>query len=303
MKKVIVICGPTASGKTSLSIELAQKIEGEIVSCDSMQIYRYMEIGSAKPTKEEMKGIKHHLIDCVLPNERYHVARYKKEAEVAIENISQQGKVPIVVGGTGLYLNSLIYGIEYPQIEFNETYRKYLENRVEKEGLAILYQEAREIDPQAMLTISKNDKKRILRVLEIYHATGKTKTELEIESRKNEVIYDYRIFALDWPRDELYTRINRRVDQMIEQGLVEEVQSLLQKFPEAPTAMQALGYKEIREYLQGNMTKEESIEKIKQETRRYAKRQLTWFRKINPIWLDGKNTIQNNIAIILEGIK
>lgn len=300
--KVIVICGPTASGKTSLSIALAKQINGEIVSCDSMQIYKYMDIGSAKPTKDEMDGIEHYLIDYILPNERYNVARYKKDAEVAIEDIIKKGKTPIIVGGTGLYLNSLIYGIEYPEIELDEEYRKKLETRVEYEGLETLYQEAVKIDSEAMQTISINDKKRILRVLEIYHATGKTKTQQEIESRKGGIKYDYKIFAIEWPREELYERINLRVDQMVNQGLVKEVENLIKKYPETPTAMQALGYKEIKEYLDGEITKEDSIEKIKQETRRYAKRQLTWFRKIKPIWLDGRSTIQNNINIILEGI-
>lgn len=303
MEKVIVICGPTASGKTSLSIELAKRIGGEIVSCDSMQIYKYMDIGSAKPTKEEMQGVPHYLIDCVMPDERYNVARYKQEAEDAIKQILQKGKTPIVVGGTGLYLNSLIYGIEYPEIDLDVTYRKQLEDRVNKEGLESLYQEAQKIDPKACESISPKDQKRVLRILEIYHATGKTKTQQEIESRKGGIQYDYRVFALDWPREELYERVNQRVDQMLEQGLVKEVEELIQKFSNTPTAMQAIGYKEIRNYLEGNMTLEESVEKIKQETRRYAKRQLTWFRKIKPIWLEGKNTIPNNIAIILEGMK
>lgn len=303
MEKVIVICGPTASGKTSLSIELAKRIGGEIVSCDSMQIYKYMDIGSAKPTKEEMQGVPHYLIDCVMPDERYNVARYKQEAEDAIKQILQKGKIPIVVGGTGLYLNSLIYGIKYPEIDLDVTYRKQLEDRVNKEGLESLYQEAQKIDPKACESISQKDQKRVLRILEIYHATGKTKTQQEIESRKGGIQYDYRVFALDWPREELYDRINLRVDQMIEQGLIKEVEGLIRKFSKTPTAMQAIGYKEIRNYLEGNMTLEESVEKIKQETRRYAKRQLTWFRKIKPIWLEGKNTIPNNIAIILEGMK
>lgn len=301
--KVIVICGPTASGKTSLSIALAKQIEGEIISCDSMQIYKYMDIGSAKPTKEEMDGVPHYLVDYVFPDERYNVARYKKDAEAAIKKILDKGKTPIIVGGTGLYVNSLIYGIEYPEIELDEEYRKILENKVQEEGLKNLYKEAEKIDPEAMQIISVNDRKRILRVLEIYHATGKTKTQQEKESRKGGIKYDYKLFAIDWPREELYERINFRVDQMIKQGLVKEVENLIKKYPHSPTAMQALGYKEIKEYLDGEITIEESIDKIKQETRRYAKRQLTWFRKNKPIWLDGKNTIQNNINIILEGTK
>ena len=301
--KVIVICGPTASGKTSLSIELAKKINGEIVSCDSMQIYKEMDIGTAKPTEEEKQGIKHYLLDFVSPEDRYSVADFKKDAKNAIKEIIEKGKVPIVVGGTGLYVDSLIYEVEYPDIEFDEEYREQLEQRVQKEGLEVLYKEAKKIDEKAIEKISPNDKKRILRILEIYHATGKTKTEQEIESRKKEVEYDYLVYALNWDRQVLYDRINLRVDKMIENGLIEEVKEILKNHKNFPTAMQGLGYKEVVEYLNGDISKEEMIEKIKQETRRYAKRQMTWFRKNKQtIWIDGQDDIQNNIKIILEGM-
>jgi tRNA dimethylallyltransferase len=301
--KVIVICGPTASGKTALSIELAKKINGEIVSADSMQIYIDMDIGSAKPTKEEMQGIKHYLLDFVLPSKRYSVAEYKKDATKAIEEIIKKGKTPIVVGGTGLYVDSLIYNIDYPEMELDEEYRKLLEERVKKEGLQKLYEEAKNIDPKAIEKISQNDKKRILRVLELYHQTGKTKTEQEIESRKNDVPYEYHVFALTMDREKLYDRINQRVDIMVEQGLINEVQNIVEKYSESPTAMQALGYKEIKEYLDGKITKEEAIEKVKHETRKYAKRQLTWFRKNKQtIWIDALNKKEENIKIILEEI-
>ena len=212
--KVIVICGPTASGKTALSIELAKKINGEIVSCDSMQIYKDMDIGTAKPTKEEMQGICHYLIDFVKPDKRYSVAEYKKDAEKAIEEILSKGKVPIVVGGTGLYVDSLIYGIEYPEIPLNEQYRKELEQIANEKGLEVLYEKAKQIDELAIQKISPNDKKRIMRILEIYQATGKTKTKLEIESRAHEVKYDFKIFAIQMEREILYERINKRVDSM-----------------------------------------------------------------------------------------
>lgn len=302
-EKVIVICGPTASGKTALSIELAKRIEGEIVSCDSMQIYQEMDLGTAKPTKEETQGIQHHLIDFVSPDERYSVADYKKDAKRAIKEILQKGKTPIVVGGTGLYIDSLIYEIEYQNIEFDETYREELEKQVQEKGLEELYQQAKKIDPEAIQKISKKDKKRILRILEIYHATGKNKTEQEKESRKKEVEYDYQVYALNWERDKLYERINKRVDMMMEQGLIEEVEEIYHKYDKFPTAMQGLGYKEVVEYLEGKTTKEEMTEKIKQETRRYAKRQLTWFRKNKQtIWLEAQEELQNNIQIILEGL-
>ena len=301
--KVIVICGPTASGKTALSIELAKKINGEIVSADSMQIYKDMDIGTAKPTKQEMGEIKHYLLDFVSPEDRYSVAQYKQDAKKAIKEIINKGKTPIIVGGTGLYVDSLIYEIEYNDIKLDEEYRKKLEKIAEEQGLEELYKKAVEIDPEAMKKISQNDKKRIMRVLEIYHSTGKTKTEQEKESRKNPVEYDYRVFAINWDREILYQRINKRVDIMIDQGLIEEVKEILNKYDKFPTAMQGLGYKEVVDYLNGIYTKEEMIEKIKLETRRYAKRQLTWFRKNKQtIWLDGTNDIQNNINIILEGI-
>lgn len=301
--KVIVICGPTASGKTALSIELAKKINGEIVSADSMQIYKDMNIGTAKPTKEEMGEIQHYLLDFVSPEERYSVAQYKQDAKKAIKEIIEKGKTPIIVGGTGLYVDSLIYEIEYNDIKLDEEYRKKLEKIVEEQGLEELYKKAVEIDPEAMKKISLNDKKRIMRVLEIYHSTGKTKTEQEKESRKNPVEYDYRVFAINWDREILYERINKRVDIMVDQGLIEEVKEILNKYDTFPTAMQGLGYKEVVDYLNGTYTKEEMIEKIKLETRRYAKRQLTWFRKNKQtIWLDGTNDIQNNINIILEGM-
>ena len=300
--KVIVICGPTASWKTALSIEVAKKINGEIISCDSMQIYKDMNIGTAKPTKEEMGEIKHYLIDYVLPTERYSVAEYKKDAKKAIKEVIENGKTPIIVGGTGLYVDSLIYEIEYPEIKFDEEYRKKLEKEVEEEGLEKLYEKAKKIDPIAIQKISKTDKKRILRVLEIYHATGKTKTEQEIISRQKEPEYDYKVYGLLWDRQKLYDRINLRVDIMIEQGLIEEVKTILKKYSKFPTAMQGLGYKEVVKFLNNEITKDEMIEKIKQETRRYAKRQMTWFRKNKQtIWLNAEDK-QNNINIISEGI-
>ena len=296
--KVIVICGPTASGKTALSIELAKKINGEIISCDSMQIYKYMDIGTAKPTLEEQKEVKHHLIDFVEPNQRYSVAEYKKDAEKSIEEILSKGKTPIIVGGTGLYVDSLIYGIEYPEIELDEEYRKQLEKEIEEKGLESLYNKAKEIDSKAMEKISPNDKKRIMRVVEIYKATGNTKTEQEIESRTHEVKYDYKVFAIKMDREKLYERINKRVDLMVKKGLIEEVQNILKKYDKFPTAMQGLGYKEVVEYLDGKTTKEEMIDRIKMQTRRYAKRQITWFKKNKQtIWIEN-----NELSKILEVI-
>lgn len=303
---VVVIAGPTASGKTAISVELAKKINGEIVSSDSMQIYKDMDIGTAKVTKEEMQGITHYLVDCVSPEQRYTVSDFKKNAENAIKEILKKGKTPIVVGGTGLYVNSLIYGIEYQDMKFDESYRNELMARTEiPEELEKLWNEANEIDPEAMKIISKNDKKRIIRVLEIYKATGKTKTEQERISRQKGVQYNYKVFGITMDRDVLYDRINRRVDIMIDSGLEEEVKNLITKYSEFPTALQGLGYKEVVEYFNGILTRQEMIDKIKQESRRYAKRQLTWFRKNKEIiWLDSnKNTMQENIDIILEELQ
>lgn len=299
-QKVIIIGGPTASGKTKLSIELAKKINGEIISADSMQIYKEMNIGTAKPEKEEMQGIMHYMLDFVSPEERYSVADYKRGAKKCIKEILAKGKVPIIVGGTGLYIETLIYEIEFPQIETDLKYREELEEIVEEKGLEYLYKEAQKIDKTAMEKISVNDKKRILRVLELYHETGKTKTQLDIESRK-EPEYDYKLFAIDMEREILYERINKRVDIMLDKGLVQEVKAIYEKYSNFPTAMQGLGYKEVVEYLNGQALYEEMVEKIKTESRRYAKRQLTWFRKYeNLTWINGLESIEKNIDIIIN---
>lgn len=304
MKPIVyVIGGPTASGKSKLAVELAKKVNGEIISADSMQIYKEMNIGTAKVNKEEMQGVQHYLVDFVSPDERYSVSNFKKDAEKAIEKILEKGKTPIVVGGTGLYIDSLIYGIEFQNEEVDLEYREKLNKIADEKGLESLYKKAQEIDPEAMKKISINDRKRIIRVLEIYHKTGKTKTEQELQSRKNEVKYEYKVFAITMDREKLYERIEKRIDFMIEQGLIEEVKQILEKYHTFPTAMQGLGYKEVVEYLEGSCTKEEMIEKIKKETRHYAKRQLTWFRKNKEIiWLDGEKSTDENVSIIL-GLK
>ena len=268
-----------------------------------MQIYKDMNIGTAKVTPKEMDGIKHYLIDFLSPEQRYNVSEYKRQAEKCIEEILEKGKTPIIAGGTGLYIDSLIYGIEFQEEEFDEQYRKELNDIAQNEGLEKLYEEAVKIDPVAMQKISKNDQKRIIRVLEIFHKTGKTKTQQEIESRKNGVKYNYHVFAIDMEREVLYNRINKRVDIMVEDGLIDEVKNILEKYKEFPTAMQGLGYKEVVEYLNDEISKEEMIEKIKKETRHYAKRQLTWFRKNKEtIWLNGEDSIQNNINIIMNNL-
>lgn len=276
--KVIVIVGPTASGKTSASINVAKKLNGEIISADSMQIYREMNIGTAKVTKEEADGIKHYLVDVVNPDEVFNVTKYKEMAEAAIEEILAKGKTPIIVGGTGLYVSTLINGIEFAEVGEDVEYREQMTALAEEKGAEYLHDELRKVDPDAADAIEMNNIRRVVRALEIFKLTGKTKTQLDIESRK-EVKYDYRVYGIDTPREELYNRINIRVDKMFEEGLLEEVKYVNEKYKISSTAIQGLGYKEVIEYIDGKVTYEEMIEKLKMETRRYAKRQLTWFRR------------------------
>lgn len=276
--KVIVIVGPTASGKTDVSIELAKKINGEIISADSMQIYKYMDIGTAKPTLKEQNEIKHYLLDVALPDEHFNVVMYKKLAEKAIQEILKSGKTPIIVGGTGLYINTLVNGIEFIDIENDVEYTNELLKRYKEHGIEPLFDELKKIDPKSAEIIDKNNIRRVIRALEIYKVTGKTKTQLDKESIQ-EVKYDYRMFGIDWNREILYDRINRRVDIMIKDGLVDEVKRVIEQFQISNTAIQGLGYKEVIEYLNGSLSYDEMVEKIKLETRHYAKRQLTWFRR------------------------
>lgn len=275
--KVIVIVGPTASGKTSASINVAKKINGEIISADSMQVYREMNIGTAKVTKEEADGIKHYLIDVVNPNEIFNVTKYKELAENAIEEILAKGKIPVIVGGTGLYVSTLINGIEFAEVGEDIEFRKQMTALAEEKGAAYLHNELRKVDSVAAETIDMNNVRRVIRALEIFKLTGKTKTQLDIESRK-EVKYDYRVYGIDTPREELYNRINVRVDKMFEEGLLEEVKNVTSKYEISSTAIQGLGYKEVIEYIDGNIGYDEMVEKLKMETRRYAKRQITWFK-------------------------
>ncbi len=276
--KVIVIVGPTASGKSGAAVEVAKKINGEIVSADSMQIYREMNIGTAKVTEEEMQGVKHYLIDVVEPNEEFSVAKYKVLAEEAIDEIIEKNKTPIVVGGTGLYVNTLVNGVELTEEKDNDAIRRQLEKRYEIEGIEKLYHELESIDPESAMKIDKNNTRRVIRALEIYHNTGKTKSQLDKESLK-EVKYDYKMFGILTDKEELHKRINYRVDKMIDDGLINEVESLRNRYKFSKTALQGIGYKEVIKFLDNKISKEEMIELIKQETRKYAKRQMTWFKR------------------------
>ena len=257
--KVIVIVGPTASGKTSASINVAKKLNGEIISADSMQIYREMNIGTAKVTKKEADGIKHYLVDVVNPDEVFNVTKYKELAEAAIEEILAKGKTPIIVGGTGLYVSTLINGIEFAEVGEDVEYRAQMTSLAEEKGSEYLHNELRKVDPEAADSIDMNNIRRVVRALEIFKLTGKTKTQLDIESRK-EVKYDYRVYGIDTPREELYNRINIRVDKMFEEGLLEEVKYVNEKYQLSSTAIQGLGYKEVIEYIDGKVTFNEMVE-------------------------------------------
>lgn len=285
--KIYGVVGPTASGKTEYAIELAKKCGGEVVSCDSMQIYKHMDIGTAKPTQEEMDGIPHHMIDIAEPWESYSVARFVSEARACIDEVLERGRVPILCGGTGLYFDSVIKNIDFSEIESDPDYRSELMQTAKENGNEYVHNMLKKIDPKSAEAVHPNNLKRVIRALEIYKTTGKTKTEIDRESVR-ESIYDAEIYGLNRPREELYERINRRVDIMLENGLLDEVKSLLEMgISRDATSMQAIGYKELAEYFEGSCKLFEAVEKIKQESRRYAKRQLTWFRKNKEIiWLN-----------------
>ena len=288
MHNVIVIFGLTASGKTRLSIELAKRIGGEIISADSMQIYKFMDIGTAKPTKDEMDGIKHYMIDEVYPDEEFSVAKFKKLALKYIEEIISKGKIPIIVGGTGLYINSLIYNIDFSEVETDWNLRKKLKKEADEKGNAYLHDKLKAIDPEAAEKIHENDVKRIIRAIEVYELTGKTISYLQKISRLKPPEYNYIKFGLIMDRSKLYDRINKRVDIMMENGLVNEVEKLVELgYDKNAIAMQGLGYKEILAYIRGECSMDEAVEILKRETRRYAKRQITWFKRIEDVnWID-----------------
>lgn len=303
MIPVVIVAGPTASGKTALSIELAKAIGGEIVCGDSMQIYKYMDIGSAKPDQEERCDIPHHLFGFVDPRDNFSLADYIENAHRVIEEIHQRGKMPIVVGGTGLYIDALIDNITLDKTEPDEEYREQLKKLSTTFGTKYLHDMLKYIDAEESEHISENDEKRIIRALEIFKTTGKTKTEQKLLSKSEPSPYKSTWFAIDMEREVLYDRINRRVDVMLEKGLVEEVKTLLDMgVTQENTAMQGIGYKEIAEYINGDVTLDQAAQTIRQRTRNYAKRQLTWFRRntrINYIpYESAKNMCKNCIKHI-----
>lgn len=294
-EKVYIILGPTASGKTAVAIELAKKLNGEIISADSMQIYKGMDIGTAKPSIEERQGIPHHLFDIAEPDETYSVAMFQQAAKACIEDIIIRGRVPIVAGGTGLYLNALTYDLDFTETSQDSAFREEL---MQKDAL-MLYDMLSKQDARAAMRIHPHDKKRIVRRLEILKNEGSAKDY--VFRRPNEA-YQFIMAGLTTDRAVLYERINRRVDGMVEQGLVEEVKALAQTYTNASTSMQAIGYKELLCYLQGNDTLESAVEKIKRNSRRYAKRQWIWFKRDDRIvWYDTAE-YENNAAAIAQAI-
>lgn len=286
-RPLIILTGPTAVGKTSLSLSLAKELDGEIVSADSMQVYRYMDIGTAKIREEERQGIPHHLIDVLDPWEDFNVVRFQKMAREALEEIWERGYIPIVTGGTGFYIQALLYDIHFTENNEDSSLRKDLENYARENGAEALHSRLEEVDEKAASQIHFNNVKRVIRALEFYYQTGKKISEHNEEERKRTSPYDFKYFVLNDEREHLYARINQRVDLMMEEGLVEEVQKLKEMgCDSALVSMQGLGYKEILSYLEGECTLDEAVYKIKRDTRHFAKRQITWFkRERDVIWL------------------
>ena len=297
--KIAVITGPTATGKTALGVLLAKDFGGEIVSADSMQVYRHMDIGTAKVTKEEMQGVPHHMIDIAEPYESFSVARYVREADACVQDILRRGLLPIIVGGTGLYIDSLVAGRDFGEASSDKAMRDELDSKYTLLGGEKLLEELASFDPARASKLYPSDKNRILRALEVYYTTGKTITEHDEETRKIPKRYDAAVIALSFKdRGELYERIDRRAEGMAKAGLFDEVRSLLSRgVPEKCTAMQAIGYKEAAQAIRGEIREDEATENIKRESRRYAKRQLTWLRRKTDIeWILWENAPDFNFG-------
>ena len=300
-KPLIILTGPTAVGKTKASIELAKALNGEIISADSMQVYKYMDIGSAKIRPEEMQGIKHYLVDELEPEEEFHVVRFQQMAKQAMENIYAKGKVPIVVGGTGFYIQALLYDIDFTENEEDTTYRQELEQLAEEKGTDYLHNMLKEVDPVSAETIHANNVKRVIRALEFYKLTGNKISEHNEKERAKESPYKFCYFVLNDERKILYDRIDLRVDKMLEDGLLDEVSDLKNRgYTKDMVSMQGLGYKEILDYLNGEISLEEAIYILKRDTRHFAKRQLTWFRRERDVIWINKNEYDHDEERILD---
>ena len=300
-KKLVILTGPTAVGKTALSLKLAGRIGGEIISADSMQVYRGMDIGSAKATPQERALIPHHLIDLLDPSEEFHVVRFQEEARRAIEDIASRGKIPIMTGGTGFYIQAVLYDIDFTEAAEDAQYRQMLEEKARTEGNEALHAMLAEADPASAAAIHANNVKRVIRALEYYHETGNRISEHNEAERQRKSPYCSAYFVLNDERSRVYERINRRVDEMMKQGLPEEVDGLRRKgYTRDLVSMQGLGYKELLAYFDGEMSLEEAVETIKRDTRHFAKRQLTWFRRERDvIWVD-KNSFGYDDEKILD---
>lgn len=300
-KPLIVLTGPTAVGKTSLSIYLAKAVNGEIISADSMQVYKGMDIGSAKIRKEEMQGVTHYLVDILEPEEEFHIVKFQELAKAALEEIYAKGKIPILVGGTGFYIQAVTRDIDFTQAEQETSYREELEQFAKEKGAEYLHEKLREVDSKSAENIHANNVKRVIRALEFYHQNGTPISEHNEEQKQQTSPYNLAYFVLTAPREILYERIDRRVDQMMEEGLLEEVKSLRERgYHRGMVSMQGLGYKEILAYLEGEYPLEEAVRILKRDTRHFAKRQLTWFRREQDvIWVD-KEQFHWNEAEILE---
>ncbi|MFD2673012.1 tRNA (adenosine(37)-N6)-dimethylallyltransferase MiaA [Marinicrinis sediminis] len=285
--KLVVLLGPTAAGKTNLSLSLAEKLNGEIISGDSMQVYRGMDIGTAKASEEERSRVPHHLIDIRNPDEGYSVSEFQQMAKAHIADIQQRGKLPFIVGGTGLYIESVCYEFEFSEVDSDPAFRARMQELADLEGPEALHQQLERVDPERARGIHANDTRRVIRALEIQHVSGKTATEY-LQGQKKVSPYDLCIIGLTMNRQKLYQRIEWRIDQMLEEGLLEEVRQLIaQGYDHPMVSMQALGYKEMMAYLKGGLSYEQAVELLKRDTRRFAKRQLSWFRRMKDvIWHD-----------------
>lgn len=303
-KPMIILTGPTAVGKSALSVELAKKINGAVISADSMQVYRHMDIGSAKITPEEMQGVTHYMIDELEPDEEFHVVRFVTMAKEYLKEIYADGKIPIIAGGTGFYIQALLYDIDFTEQQCDETYRRQLEDLAREHGAEYLHGILREVDPASAEAIHANNIKRVIRALEFYHLSGKKISEHNETERQKQSPYNFAYFVLTDERAKLYERIDRRVNAMIEAGLVEEVKKIKSMgCSREMVSMQGLGYKEILAYLDGGCTLEEAVYIIKRETRHFAKRQLTWFkRERDVIWLDKQAFGYDDAAILKDMI-
>lgn len=299
-KPLIILTGPTAVGKTSLSVELAKAVKGEIVSADSMQVYKCMDIGTAKISPEEMGDVPHHLISAIEPDEDFSVVKYQKYAKMHIQNIHERNKIPILVGGTGFYIQSVLYDIDFEESNSDTSYRNQLQEMAETKGSDYLHELLTKVDKVSSEAIHPNNTKRIIRALEYMKQTGEPISIHNEHQRKKESPYNYKYFVLNKDREKLYNSINNRVDIMIDKGLVDEVKQLLDLgYDKNLVSMQGLGYKEIIQYLDGECSIQEAIDILKRDTRHYAKRQLTWFRRERDVvWVNKDDYSDNEVAII-----